>query len=68
MSTGIYIVEPHVLDYIGEDEVLDFPDIVKRCMEDGGKVGVFPVPESSWIDIGELNKMQLAAQRLENKL
>lgn len=68
VSTGIYIVEPHVLDYIGEDEVLDFPDIVKRCMEDGGKVGVFPVPESSWIDIGELNKMQLAAQRLENKL
>lgn len=65
VSTGVYIVEPHVLDYIEPNEALDFPDIVKRCMRDGGKVGVFPVPESSWIDIGELNKMQMAAQRLE---
>lgn len=67
VSTGVYIVEPHVLDYIEPNEALDFPDIVKRCMQDGGKVGVFPVPESSWIDIGELNKMQMAAQRLEAK-
>lgn len=67
VSTGVYIVEPHVLDYIKDGEALDFPDIVKRCMQDGGKVGVFPVPESSWIDIGELNKMQLATQRFESK-
>lgn len=68
VSTGVYIVEPHVLDYIGEDEAIDFPDIVKRCMQNGGKVGVFPIPENSWIDIGELNKMQIATQRLEDKL
>ena len=68
VSTGVYIVEPHVLDCIGEEEAIDFPDIVKRCMQDGGKVGVFPIPENSWIDIGELNKMQVAAQRLEGKL
>lgn len=68
VSTGVYIVEPSVLDYIKEDESLDFPDIVKRCIQDGGKVGVFPVPENSWIDIGELNKMHMATQRLEDKL
>ncbi len=64
VSTGVYIIEPHVLDMIGDGEHVDFPDVAKRCMERGGRVGVFPVPEAAWIDMGEMAKFADASQRV----
>lgn len=55
-STGIYVMEPIVLQYIGEDPV-DAPDLVKLCREEGLKVGVFPVPEDSWLDMGQFEEL-----------
>lgn len=65
VSTGVYVIEPSVLDLIGDEEFIDFPDVAKRCMEHGGKVGVFPVPDSAWIDMGEPNKMADAWRRVQ---
>jgi len=63
VNTGVYIVEPGILDLIGDNESIDFPDIAQRCIDKGGKVGVFPISENAWIDIGELNKMHLVAKQ-----
>jgi dTDP-glucose pyrophosphorylase len=63
VNTGVYIVEPDVMDLIDDNEPIDFPDVAKRCMDKGGRVGVFPISENAWMDIGELNKMHLAAKQ-----
>ena len=52
VNTGLYVLEPQVLDYIEDDKFLDLPDLIKRLTEAGHRVGAFPVSEGSWTDIG----------------
>lgn len=63
INTGVYVVEPVIFDFIGEDETVGFPDVIERCMAAGLSVGVFPVSEGSWLDMGqpeELDRMAAA--------
>lgn len=57
-NTGIYIVEPEVIDDIKDDEVIGFPDIVEREKRKGRKVAVFPVSENDWMDMGQLPELE----------
>ncbi len=57
-NTGIYVVEPRVIDYIKDDEAIDFPDIVKRVKDNGEKVAVFPISENDWMDMGQLSELE----------
>ena len=57
-NTGIYMVEPEVIDDIEDDEVIGFPDIIEREREKGRKVAVFPVGESEWMDMGQLPELE----------
>lgn len=57
-NTGIYIVEPGVIDFIEDDEAIGFPDIVTRVKESGKKVAVFPVSENDWMDMGQLSELE----------
>ena len=66
-NTGIYIVEPEVLDYINDDEFIGFPDIINRIKDDGKKVGVYPINENSWMDMGQLDELNKMENRLRGK-
>lgn len=67
INTGVYVVEPGVLGLIGEDEAVGFPDVVARCMEVGMGVGVYPVSEGSWLDMGEPDELQRMADALSRE-
>lgn len=61
-NTGIYIVEPEVINDIEDGVSIGFPDIVERERQKGKKVAVFPVSENDWMDMGqipELEKMRI---------
>lgn len=58
VNTGIYIVEPWVVDLIQDGEHIDLPDIAKRLMAEGYQVGGYPVTDRSWLDMGQLSEMQ----------
>lgn len=61
-NTGIYIVEPEVVEDMTVGEAIGFPDIVERQRQKGRKVAVFPVSENDWMDMGqvpELEKMRI---------
>lgn len=63
INTGLYLVEPEVLDYIEAGEAIGFPDVIERCRNAGLKIGVFPVSEGAWLDMGqpeELSRMMSA--------
>lgn len=57
-NTGIYIVEPNVINDIQDKEAIGFPDIVEREKQKGMKVGVFPVSENDWMDMGQLPELE----------
>lgn len=63
-NTGIYIVEPYVIDDIEDDVAIGFPDIIKQQMKKGRKAGVFPVSENEWMDMGQLQELEKMRARL----
>ena len=63
-NTGIYIVEPEVIDDLKDDEAIGFPDIIAREKEKGKKVAVFPVSENDWMDMGQLPELEKMRIRL----
>ena len=57
-NTGIYIVEPEVINDIEDGVAIGFPDIVEKEMQKGKKVAVFPVSENDWMDMGQLPELE----------
>lgn len=52
INSGMYILEPHLLDEIPENKFFHITHLIEEIMKRGGSVGVFPVSEKSWKDIG----------------
>jgi dTDP-glucose pyrophosphorylase len=53
INSGLYILEPQLLNEIPENEFFNITDLIDRILKRKGRVGVFPVTENSWTDIGE---------------
>lgn len=64
-NTGVYILEPEIFSYIHKNEFIHLPDIAKRCMDDGKNVGVFPISNKSWLDMGQFSEMERMLKELE---
>ena len=63
-NTGIYLVEPEVVDDLTDGEAIGFPDIVERQRQKGRRVAVFPVPENDWMDMGQISELEKMRERL----
>lgn len=57
-NTGIYIVEPEVIEDVIDDVPIGFPDIIEMERQKGRKVAVFPVSENDWMDMGQLPELE----------
>lgn len=65
VNTGIYVMEPEVMEFIEKGERIDVPDLAKRLMAAGGRVGGYPITEKSWLDMGQLSEMKTMLKELE---
>jgi len=52
INSGMYILESTLLDEIPENSFFHITQLIEKILERNGKVGVFPVSEGSWKDIG----------------
>lgn len=52
INTGMYILEPHLLKEIPSDRVYHITFLIDKLVQEGRRVGVYPVNEGSWTDIG----------------
>ena len=66
-NTGMYLVDSRVIDELEDDTAISFPEIMDRYREKGFKVGVYPVSEDSWMDMGQLEELEDMRRRLENQ-
>jgi len=64
-NTGMYIVEPIIIEEFDEDKVISFPDIIEQYKAKGEKIGIYPISESRWMDMGQLDGMEEMRRRLE---
>lgn len=65
INTGCYIVNKEVLDFIGHNEEIGFPDVILRCQAAGLKAGVYPMSEGSWLDMGQFDELRHMAEVLD---
>jgi NDP-sugar pyrophosphorylase family protein len=52
INTGMYILEPHLLKEIPSDRVYHITYLIDKLVKEGRRVGVYPVNEGSWTDVG----------------
>ena len=53
VNTGMYILNPDVLKFIPKNEFFHITDLIEKLQIEGYKIGVYPVSEKSWIDVGQ---------------
>ena len=63
-NTGLYLLEDEVINDISKDEFIHLPDIAQRYIDKGENVGVYPVTENAWLDMGETKEMQKMINKL----
>ena len=52
VNSGLYILEPNLLNEIPENKFFHITDLITNVKKRNGKIGVYPVSENSWKDIG----------------
>ncbi|WP_414151377.1 sugar phosphate nucleotidyltransferase [Acetobacterium carbinolicum] len=66
-NTGMYIVEPKVIEEMDDNTKIGFPDIIEKYKSKGEKISVFPISEKNWLDMGQLDEMEEMRRKLENE-
>lgn len=54
INTGLYCLNPEVIDFIPEEKLIDMPNIFDRIVKENGSVGTFRL-NGKWIDIGTID-------------
>ncbi len=66
VSAGVYVLTPSVIDNIPENQSFDMPDLINALIDNGGKVGSFPLHEY-WLDIGGPEHLKKASEDIGKK-
>jgi dTDP-glucose pyrophosphorylase len=53
INTGLYILNPDVLNLIPKDKFYHITHLIEDAKNQGKIVGVFPIDDDDWIDIGQ---------------
>lgn len=56
INTGMYILEPHIIHEIPENTFYHITFLIEKLISKNRKVGVYPINEGSWTDIGNWNE------------
>jgi NDP-sugar pyrophosphorylase family protein len=65
-STGMYILSPNIIDQIPENVFYDITDLMSYLRNNGGRIGVFPISEESWMDTGEWDQYRKTVSKLKS--
>ena len=65
VNTGMYLLNPEVLDAIPEDEFFHITHLIEKLQKQGKKIGVYPVSEKSWIDVGQWEEYKLSLKSMD---
>jgi dTDP-glucose pyrophosphorylase len=64
VSTGLYVLNPSVLEFIPRDQLYHITHLIEDAKKAGRKVGVFPIHDDMWIDVGQWAEYKKAVERL----
>jgi dTDP-glucose pyrophosphorylase len=68
VNTGMYVLRPAALELIPENEFFHITHLIERVQAAGGRIGIFPISDKSWIDTGEWIEYRNALRQLNSDL
>ncbi|HWT73650.1 MAG TPA: nucleotidyltransferase family protein [Mobilitalea sp.] len=63
-NTGLYVLEPKFIERIPKDTFIHITDVIQECIDKGEKVGVYPISEHAWMDMGQMDELEKMRERL----
>ncbi len=65
INTGMYVVNPNCLDKIPVECVYHMTDLADQLIRDGNRVGVYPISEDSFLDMGQIEELKRMEERIK---
>lgn len=67
VNTGMYVMNPKLLREIPEDTFFHMTDLTDALLKQGRKVGMYPISEESFLDMGEFEEMRRMEEKISMK-
>lgn len=67
VNTGMYIINPEVLERIPNDRLYHMTDLAEDLMRNQIQVGMYPIKEDAFLDMGEFEEMRRMEERIQMK-
>ena len=67
VNTGMYILNPELKKEIPEDTFYHMTDLTDKLLKENRKVGMYPISEDSFLDMGEFEEMHRMEKKLDLK-
>lgn len=66
VNTGMYVLNPNVIDLIPDTGLFHLTHLMDKVKENNGVVGVYPVSEKAWTDVGQWAEYRKALREIED--
>lgn len=66
INTGMYVLEPQYIELIPDDTFYHMPSLAEQIIAKGLKVGMYPISENSFLDMGEFEEMKKMEARVNS--
>ena len=64
INTGMYVINPETIQEIPENEMFHMTQLVEKVKNKGGRIGVYPISEDSFLDMGEFDGLHHMEEKL----
>lgn len=64
VNVGMYVVNRNVIELIPRDKEFHFTDLIAAARQKGLKVGVYPINEKDWLDVGQWEEYRKSIKKM----
>jgi NDP-sugar pyrophosphorylase family protein len=65
INTGVYVCDLDVLSFIPKRTLFNMTDLIRVLKEGGKKIGVYPILQNSWMDVGQWEEYRKTLKVIE---
>jgi len=65
VNTGLYVLNPSVIEAIPDNGLFHITHLMDKIKQNNGTIGVYPVSEKAWIDVGQWAEYRNALKMIE---
>ena len=68
VNTGLYLINKKTIKLIPKNKYFDFTDLVNTLLKKKKKIGVFPIADQNWIDVGQWDIFEKNLKKLKTNV